>query len=305
MASATPTASPGPLEVTGKYLMAFRGCDTAVSPNCMDPRYHKVYLAQSDDGAQWAIVPGWNAYQGSVPEVIRRGDTIYVYTPGRLRRYHLDTGAVDGPLAVDVPGAEGFVDPSVIVDDQGRLTLFFLYGRSGDPAGCPRGTTSCVNRFGSATEVQASDGASFTLDEGDRATIALSASGSIHSASDPDVFFDGKQYVMYAAFGPSISVWTSPALRGSYTQLATLPGGLLNDNTGSVASGYFDQSSRRYWTYADAPQPGQTTVIVRAVHADLARQLSESDWAVLFSGASIGLTATTEVGSPGFAVNAP
>jgi hypothetical protein len=162
-----------------------------------------------------------------------------------------------------------------------------------------------VNRFGSATEVPASDGASFTLDDGDRATIALSASGPLSSASDPDVFFDGKQYVMYAAFGPSISVWTSQKLRGAYTLVTTLPGGMLNDNTGSLPSGYFDPSTQRYWTYTHIPLDGQATVIRRAVHADLAHQLGESDWILLFSGASIGLTATTEVGSPGFAVNAP
>ena len=77
------------------------------------------------------------------------------------------------------------------------------------------------------------------------------------------------------------------------------------EHTGSVAWGYFDQSSKRYWTYANAPQPGGSNVIVRAVHADLAHQLGESDWILLFSGASIGLAATTDVGSPGFAVYAP
>ena len=286
-------------------LECMHPCDTAAA-DCNDWQNHQVYLAQSDDGAQWSIVPGWTPYPGSVPDVIRRGNTIYIYTPGQLARYHLDTGVREGPMPVTVSGAEGFVDPSVFVDDQGRLTLFFLYGRpGGDPAGCMPSETTCKNRFGSATEVKGSDGASFTVDEGDRATVTLSSSGPIRTASDPDIFFDGTQYVIYIAYGPSISVWTSPELRGTYTQAAALPGGILTNNTGGVASGFFDPITQQYWTFAHVSEQNQTTTIRRAVHANLSRQLTDGDWAVVISGASVGLTATTNVESPGFAVNAP
>lgn len=71
------------LEINGKYLMAFHACDTAAD-NCRDPRNHRVYLAQSDDGTQWSIVPGWTPHGGSVPDVIRRGETLYIYPPGNL-----------------------------------------------------------------------------------------------------------------------------------------------------------------------------------------------------------------------------
>jgi hypothetical protein len=305
-----PTITPVPtsgtrLEITGKYLMAFHACDTAAA-ECSDWRNHQVYLAQSDNGAQWSIVSGWIPYPGSVPDVIRRGDTLYIYTPGQLKRYHLDTGTFEGPMQVTVSGAEGFVDPSVFVDNQGRLTLFFLYGRiGGDPAQCLPPETTCENRFGSATEVEGSDGASFTVDEGNRAMVALSTSGSIRTASDPDIFFDGAQYVLYIAYGPSISVWTSPELRGTYTQVAALPGGMLSNSTGGVASGYFDPITQQYWTFAHASGQNQATSIRRAVHVNLSRQLTESDWVVVISGESVGLTQTTNIESPGFAVNAP
>lgn len=85
----SPTSAPvsAPLEITGKYLMAFHACDAAAA-ECRDPRNHQVYLAQSDDGAQWSLVPGWKPYPGSVPDVIRRGEslgltaTTHVESPG-------------------------------------------------------------------------------------------------------------------------------------------------------------------------------------------------------------------------------
>jgi len=70
------------LEITAPYLMAFHACDTSAGIDCNMPMNHKVYLAQSEDGVNWSLVPGWQPFQGSVPDVIRRGDTLYIYTPG-------------------------------------------------------------------------------------------------------------------------------------------------------------------------------------------------------------------------------
>ncbi len=303
---ARPTqSSKAPLEITGKYLMAFHACDTA-STECRDPRNHQVYLAQSNDGAQWRLVPGWTPYTGSVPDVIRRRNTIYIYTPGNLVRYHLDTGVLEGPVAVTVSGVEMFVDPSVFVDGQGRLVLFFLYGQmGGDPAGCLPQETTCKKRFGSATEVEGSDGASFTLDKGDRATVTLVASSEIRSASDPDIFFDGTQYILYISHGASISVWTSATLRGTYARVASLPGGLLSQGSGGIPAGYFAPLSGQYWTFAHVPRGGAATKIYRAVHSGFSRPLGEADWIAILSGEALGLGSAVNVESPGFAVNAP
>mgnify|MGYP000873574159 CR=1 FL=1 len=303
-AEVTMSANSAALAITGKYLMVFHACDTSAA-DCNDWQNHQVYLSQSDDGAQWNIVPGWIPYSGSVPDVIRRGETIYIYTPGQVVRYHLDTGTLDEPLPVNVKGAEGFVDPSVFVDDQGRLTLFFLYGRiGGDPAGCMPDQTSCENRFGSATEVEGSDGLSFIVDEVDRATVTVSPSGPIRTASDPDIFFDGTQYILYIAYGPSIAVWTSPELRGVYTLSSSLPDGMLTNNSGGVASGYFDPITKQYWTFTHYSNENHMTVIRRALLNDLYAPITDDNWLTI-SSESLGLTATTNIESPGFAVNQP
>ncbi|MEK7785513.1 MAG: hypothetical protein AAB658_08850 [Chloroflexota bacterium] len=292
------------LSLTGQYLMSFHACEKS---ECQTGVFsHKTYLAQSDDGEYWSLVPGWQAYVGSVPDVIRRGNTLYIFNPGRMARYNIDAGVFEGPMAIEIKGlSEGFVDPSLIVDDQRRLVLFFLYGRpGGDPASCPPDQATCEQRFGSATEVEGSDGSMFTLDEGDRAVIPISPGGPIRSASDPDIFFDGAQYVLYISQGPSISVWTSPDLRGAYTSAASQPNALLADHYG-VPSGYFDPASQRYWSFAHRASQDRAALIYRAAHADFSRQLSESDWVVVASGESLGLSSTVNVESPGFAVNTP
>jgi hypothetical protein len=293
-----------PLEINGKYLMAFHDCDTALA-DCHDWQNHRVYLAQSMDGMQWSIVPNWEPYSGSVPDVIRRDETLYLYTPGQLVRYHLDTGILEGPLSVKLDGAEGFVDPSVILDENGNLVLFFLYGRKGgDPAGCMPDEATCENRFGSATEVEGSDGEVFALDEGDRVKVTLSSSGPIRTASDPDIFYDGSQFILYIAYGPSISAWTSPDLHGTFTPIAQLPGGMLTNDSGGVAAGYFDPDSQQYWTFAHKTDQNVPAIIRRTVHDDLTQQLTVQEWSEI-NGISVGLTATTSIESPGFAVNEP
>ena len=80
---------------------------------------------------------------------------------------------------------------------------------------------------------------------------------------------------------------------------------MLSNGTGGIASGYFDPITRQYWTFSHAPRPNEATAIRRATHADFSRQLSAGDWSVALSGTSLGLTATTNVESAGFALNAP
>ena len=93
--------------VTGIYLMAFHASDTSDGTDCHNPQSHIVYLAQSDDGENWSLIPGWEPYQGSVPDVIQRGNTLYVYTPGELVRYDLESDTLDPPVRVQIPGLEG------------------------------------------------------------------------------------------------------------------------------------------------------------------------------------------------------
>lgn len=307
--ASTPAAASGAaltLEITGNYLLAFHACDTAAA-ECRDPRSHQVYLAQSDDGKAWSLVPGWQPYPGSVPDVIRRGEVIYIFTPNSVARYNIETQTFDGPLPVTISGLEsGFVDPSLILDEQGRLVLFFLKGRiGGDPASCPAGTTTCVQEFGSATEVEGSHGTQFTLDEGNRVEVTITANSPFRSASDPDIFFDGRQYVIYISHGPSLSVWTSPTLKGVYAPVSSLPDGLLSQGSGGVGSGYFDAETGMYWTFAHASSPNAPAKILLAQHTDFLRPLNFPDWTAVLSGESLGLGDSFNVESPGFAVNAP
>jgi len=293
------------LTPTQPYLMAFHGCEGTA---CRDPQNHRVYLAESANGAVWTMVPGWTTYAGSVPDVIQRDRTIYIYTANSMVfRYDLDTGTSDR-VRVQVTGlpsgrASDWVDPSLVVDDANRLVLFLMYAPlgSGDPARCATGVTSCTKQFFSATEVPGSNGTQFALDPGERATATIPSTGPGSAASDPDVFFDGTQYVMYISHGTSTSVWTSSALRGTYTKSTRLAQGLLSNNQGGVPAGHFDAATARYWTYVHtASQPGGATIIRRAVHATLTEAPADSAWTTIMTGAGMALNATTSVESPSF-----
>ena len=298
--AASPTTVPTIQSVvTGKYVMSFHACDESKT-NCRDPRNHEVYLAQSDDGVAWKMIPNWKPFKGSVPDVIRRGNTLYIYTAsGEVVKYHLDTSVVDAPTRVKVKGLDmGFADPSLIIDGEGRLVLFMLNGfvPNGDPAGCPPNQTTCEKYMDAAVEVKGSDGTEFNLESGHRVTVKLGS--EFRSASDPDIFFDGKQYVMYVSHGASITAWTATTLLGTYTRLTN-----LSTNLGGIPAGYFDSSAKLYWTYGHINENGRA-VIRRATHTALA-PLTAADFKTVLTGATIGLGATFHVESPGFAVNNP
>ena len=296
--------------LTKPYLMAFHVCEGTL---CQDFRNHSVYLAESADGAAWTLVPGWTPFAGSVPDVIHRGRTLYFYTsPSMVARYSLDAGVSDlVPVAVHgLPsgGVSDWVDASLYVDEEGRLVLFMMHAPAptpdrppSDPASCPPDVTSCTKEFLSATEVPGSNGTEFVVDAGVRATTTISSVTPPRTAADPDIFFDGTQYVLYISHGPSTSVWTSPTLRGTYTLSTRLPSGLLSDGRGGVPAGHFDVTTSRYWTYTHLGQAG-TTVIRRAVHAALTTPLEESLWEPVITGQSLGLGSHISVESPSFAV---
>ena len=309
---AVSTAARAQVAPTKPYLMAFHACEGAL---CSDFRNHSVYLAESADGASWSLVPGWTPFAGSVPDVIQRGRTLYFYTsPSMVARYNLDTGTSDlVPVAVHgLPsgGVSDWVDASLYIDEEGRLVLFLMYSappprdRPTDPASCPSDVTSCTKEFLSATEVPDSDGTEFVVDPGARVTATISPLTSPRTAADPDIFFDGTQYVLYISHGPSTSVWTSPTLRGTYIQSTTLPGGLLSNGRGGVPAGHFDAATSRYWTYTHLGQMAGT-VIRRAVHATLTEPLNDAAWQPVMTGQSLGLGSHISVESPSFAVLRP
>ena len=289
-------------DIAGKYLLAFHACE---QNTCNDPRNHQVYLAESNDGASWSVVPGWTPHNGSVPDVVRRGDSLYLYSTTGIRRYRFQTKTWEDPLPVTlktVSGAEEmYVDPSPIVDKDGRIVLFYLVGTRGyDPARCAPGETSCTKYFRSAVEVDGSDGTDFQVLDGNRLEIPITSQSS---ASDPDLFSDGSRYVMYISRGNSVQVYTSAELNGAYALLSGLPEGYLNQNTGGIPAGFYHAETRKYWTYVHIPQ-GNIQVIKRALHSSLSTPLTATDFTTVLTGADVaGLGPSWSVASPGFAVN--
>ncbi|NDA12458.1 MAG: hypothetical protein EBZ15_07450 [Actinobacteria bacterium] len=187
-----------------RLLMAFHGCVEGAT-DCNNPVNHRVYLAQSDDGAQWSLVPGWTPLRGSVPDVFRRGDTAYVISTGGVARVNMTTGSVTVE-EVSVRGGDLYVDPSLAQLPDGRLVMFYLPGIIGqDPARCAPGESSCVKFIKSAVEVPGSQGTEFIPDPGVRVQEAITQG----SFSDPDVFFNGSTWVLYVSKGPSIDAYTS------------------------------------------------------------------------------------------------
>ncbi len=283
---------------TKKYIMSFLTCDA----NCTGFQDHIVNLAESDDGSTWTLVPNFISYSGSVPDVITRGTKLYIYTPGKVKRYDnslsvWDASPVMTSIQDSIGGNVNFVDPSAYVDDQGRLVLFFLNSTGipmgQDPAGCQ--PYPCDKVFDSAIEVTGSDGTQFTMQSGHRAVLNLQA----NSASDPDIFFDGTNYIMYISKGNSIYACASTTLHGSYSAITGLSNGLLT-NMGGIPCGYYDLLSGNYFTYVHANVSGNT-VIRQAISSNLNSQLNT--FTTVASGPIIGEPATTKTESPGFCTN--
>lgn len=296
-----------PYALNAKYIMAFHACNTAAT-TCSDPRNHRVYVAQSDEGITWSLLSGYTSYSGSVPDIIRRGNTLYVYTPGMMRRYMIDTGTwkdsapVSASIKLSSGESEEFVDPSPVLDNNGSIVLFYLVGqKGGDPARCLSGQATCTKTFRSATEVSGSDGTSFLVDEGNRVELIINSS---ETASDPDVFKRPDGYVLYIARNGGIQALSSNDLRGNYQNIPGLPNGMLvAAGDGSVPAGYYDDTTGEYWTYVHRPQ-GNTSSISRAVHNRIDTALSASSFSAVISGSTFpDFESSYTVESPGFAVN--
>jgi hypothetical protein len=287
--------------ISGYYLMAFKACNP-----CGNPLNDTTYLAQSSDGTTWSAIPGYVPYSGSVPGIVRRGKTIYMYTPGFLRRYHIDTNVYDSPVSVTVMGTtNGFVDPDPIIDASGNIVLFYLPGlQGGDPAACPTGQSTCTHVIDSATEAAGSDGASFTRDAGDRATLTLSSGGSGNlsmTASDPDVFAGPTGFVLYVSRGPSVEALSASMLQGTYSDISGLAGGMLVNGAGGVPTGHYFSSTGQFWTYISATD----NTIKLAVTTSLGTAIPSTSFSTVLSGATFPGLGGSTVGSPDFALNSP
>lgn len=272
---------------TQQYLMSFHTCAPGAA-DCNNPNNHIVQLAQSADGANWSLVGGWQSYKGSVPDVFRRGNTLYVYSTSGLLRVDMTTGATTNSTVTLNTGS--YVDPSLAQLPDGRLILFFLPGILGqDPAQCAAGQASCVREIKSAVEVAGSDGTRFEVDTGSRVSETIT-SGAF---SDPDVFFNGAEWVLYVSRGPSVHAYTSTSIQGSYTFR-----GIVSNTLGGVPAG-LQLADGSIVTYIHTSS-GASTEIRRAATATGVAAIGSFQTAL--TAQSLGLGNHAE--SPGLAVNA-
>ncbi len=285
----------------GPYLLAFQARDISGGIDPSDNTNCTVYLAQSDDGAAWTPVSGFSPYAGSVPDIVRRGNTLYFYTPDPdlVTRYDLATGMQTSSVPVVIRLADGtndhYGDVSPFLEAAtGKIVLFYkaTKGYSGDPA---YGTLPIC----SATEIEGSDGTAFVKDDGERLAPSQHA--------DTSVFFDGSTYFLYVGAAiqpgqtPTVRAYTSETLRGAYLPIDTLTDGVLVEGA-SVPEGHYNAATGEYWTYVTVLNPAGPAIIQRAVHRDFGRKLTDADLVPVISNATFpGLASTDSPESPGFA----
>jgi len=286
------------------FLMALHACDTALK-NCAKPENHSVYLVQSADAINWEIVPGWLPFSGSVPDLVVKDEIAYVYSAGSgssVTTFDLKNQKILETSKVSVEGITSFVDPAPFLDDQGNIALFFLHCRAGgesvwcfgnNPISSSVSTNAPKEFFiGSATEVANGNGTKFSPEPGDR-TLAI-------TGTDPDIFYDGQQHVMYLSYGQGFAVFTSPDLQGQFQKNDDKQLIFLSKNSGGVPSGFYNQSTGQYWSYVHYTRPGTHASVIRlAKHDDLKNQIPEQDWQTIITGESLGLSSTTTIESPG------
>ena len=271
---------------TQTYLMSFHTCTAGVT-DCNNPSNHIVQLAQSSDGVSWSLLNGWQSFKGSVPDVFRRGDTLYLYSTSGLMRIDMKTGATSTTSVTLSSGS--YVDPSMAQLPDGRLIMFYLPGIPGqDPAGCAQGESSCVRQIKSAVEVAGSDGAQFIVDDGARITETISNS----SFSDPDIFFNGTQWVLYISKGPTVHAYTSTSLQGTYAFKA-----VVSNNLGGVPAG-LQMADGSVATYVHR-STGSASEIRRATSTT--GDSSIASFATVLTAQALGLGNNAE--SPGLALN--
>jgi hypothetical protein len=289
-----------------RYLMSFHACDME-RLDCNDPWLHQTFIAASDNGYDWGVLRHIAPFESSVPDLIVRDGVLYIYGLPAQKRVALKTGKPLKNVRVQVLDEADklvmHVDPSAILDDKGRIVLFFLVGAVGvDPATCPPSQPRCEKVFQSATEIEGSQGTRFRLDEGKRASVSIEP--HLQFASDPDIFRGPGGYYLQVSRGQSVQAFFSETLVGSYQPMEGLPGGILAKDSGGVSAGHYDAEKGQFWTYVtkhvgNAHGHARKTEIQLLVSADLKTQPKRSDFRRVISGSDF-FEGDYLVASPGF-----
>lgn len=250
-------------------------------------------LATSDDGGNFTAFPNTTPLGSGTPDVIRRGDTLYVYNGGQVHRYDVASRTWRAPASVTLTNANGTaaigLNASAILDAEGRIVLFHLFAREGQGPGCPvlsDGTISplCTKTFRSATEVEGSDGTQFLVDAGNRATVVTNT-----TASDPDVFAHPGGYAMLVSAGGTVRLLTSAELRGTYAHRE-----YVTNTSGHTPTGHYHAPTSRYWIYTQTGGGAMPMAVKRAIVASLDDPLADDQFALILQ----------DRGAPSFAANA-
>ena len=271
------------------YLMAFQSCDTLVN-DCGNPRSHTVHVAGSEDGYQWELLTEIPSFDSSVPDIIIRDDILYIFALPELRRLNLQTGEWMETVSPQVFNQDGVqimhVDPSLFIDDDNNIVLFFMEGQEGvNPATCPTGDLDCSKYFLSATEEPGSQGSVYFMDDGVRMEIQLSSAQRI--AADPDIFHGPDGYYQYVSRGQNIQVFFSTELRGTYQSLSGLDDGILTRGGGGVPAGYYDAEQGLFYTFVTTSVDGAISEIRLATHPSLDTPIERDSFETIISGAQL------------------
>lgn len=232
-------------------LMAFHSCVS----DCNTPKNHMIRLAQSGDGASWTEVAGWQAYSGSVPDVFRRGDTVYVVgtgmskldlRTGRVTAHRISTRRADGSNAM--PRDVSFAGQL----DDGRLVIVYV------PPMSEVSPSATQYRVHLAVERTGSDGTSFDW-AADALVVDRAALQVQGEPTDPDIFWNGATWVLYVSVGSNVLAFTAPTLLGPY---AVATQSVASRDQGGVPSGILAPDGT-VMTFVNLGAFGTPTVSIR------------------------------------------
>lgn len=269
--------------------MAFHTCSSSTS--CDDPTNHTIRLAESNDGSDWTEVSGWQGYRGSVPDIIRRESTLYVIGAG-LSRVNLTTGQVtaDSFYVRKTDGSDSLSRDTAFAGQLSDGRFVVVYVPSMQEV---EGKTSVPVKL--ATEVVDSDGSSF-VESATAVDVPLDVAGVHGMASDPDIFFNGTEWVLYVSMGSNVVSFTAPDITGPYSLTSA---SVVSQGSGGVPSAMVGGDGG-VWVYVNDGPSRNDVSIRRAVTTAGTTLIPASSFQTVLTGAPFGAT-TAE--SPGVAQN--
>ena len=259
-------------------------CNTSTT-SCSDPSNHSIYLASSDDGISWNVIPEFAARSGSVPDLVVYQNYLYLFHTGNSENWvklNACLEAVDSGTTTVSGGTDtaGFVDPSLIVAGD-EMTLFYLPGVLGaDPAGCS--SYPCNKEIHSAT-TSGGNPSSFTQLTGARTQETLNNG----AYSDPDIVaLSNGNYLLYVSAGQSTLVYTATDLATAFVSPSAPSQTVISNNSGGVPSA-IQVASGDVWLYVTTNVAGHE-VIRRAVSTDGTSTISDAGFSTVLDASLFG-----------------